>query len=67
VRKAPRPQSWILLPSNRRRQWHDLLGRQQEMVVWSEGCRWNRLTLNPDDHELGVITTGWRGTTSRRT
>ena len=58
VRKAPRPQSWILLPSNARRQWHDLLGRQQEMVAWSEDCRWNRLTLNPDDRELGVITTG---------
>ena len=58
VRKAPRPQSWILLPSNARRQWHDLLGRQQEMVAWSEDCRWNRLTLDPDDRELGVITTG---------
>ncbi len=57
VRKAPRPQSWILLPGNARRQWHDLLGRQQEMVAWSEDSRWNRLTLT-DDRELGVITTG---------
>jgi indolepyruvate ferredoxin oxidoreductase, alpha subunit len=58
VRKAPRPHSWILLPSHARRQWHDLLGRQQEMVAWSEDCRWNRLTLNPVNRELGVITTG---------
>ncbi len=56
--RAPRPSSWILLPGNARRQWHDLLGRQQEMTAWSEDCRWNRLTLNPDDRELGVITTG---------
>ncbi len=58
VRKAPRPQSWILLPSNARRQWHDLLGRQREMAEWSESSRWNPLTLNPDERELGVITTG---------
>jgi indolepyruvate ferredoxin oxidoreductase, alpha subunit len=57
-RRAPRPSSWILLPGNARRQWHDLLGRQQEMTAWSEDCRWNRLTLDPDDRELGVITTG---------
>ena len=58
VARAPRPSSWILLPGNARRQWRDLLGRQQEMTAWSEDCRWNRLTLNPDDRELGVVTTG---------
>ena len=56
--RAPRPSSWVLLPGNARRQWHDLLGRQREMTAWSEDCRWNRLTLNPDDRGLGVVTTG---------
>ena len=43
VRKAPRPSSWILLPGNARRQWHDLLGRQREMAAWSESSRWKML------------------------
>jgi len=58
VRKAPRPNSWILLPGNARRQWHDLLGRQREMAAWSESSRWNRLELNADEREVGVLTTG---------
>jgi indolepyruvate ferredoxin oxidoreductase alpha subunit len=58
VRKAPRPNSWILLPGNARRQWHDLLGRQREMAAWSESSRWNRLELSADERDLGVLTTG---------
>ena len=58
VRRAPRPNAWILLPSNARRQWHDLLGRQQEMTAWSEDSRWNPLTLSPSDRGLGIITSG---------
>jgi indolepyruvate ferredoxin oxidoreductase, alpha subunit len=56
IRKPPQPASWILLPSHARTQWHALLGRQAEMTAWSEGSRWNRLTLA--DRSLGVITTG---------
>jgi indolepyruvate ferredoxin oxidoreductase alpha subunit len=58
VRRAPRRESWILLPGNARRQWHDLLGRQAAMSAWSGSSRWNTLRLNPDDREFGVITTG---------
>jgi indolepyruvate ferredoxin oxidoreductase, alpha subunit len=58
IRRAPQRQSWILLPGNARRQWRSLLQRQSEFAAWSEGSRWNALTLNPDDRSLGVITCG---------
>jgi indolepyruvate ferredoxin oxidoreductase alpha subunit len=56
--RAPQRTSWILLPGNARRQWKELLARQAEIVAWSESCAHNRLELNPDRRELGVITTG---------
>ena len=58
LHRAPRRESWILLPGNARRQWHDLLGRQREMTAWSESSRWNPLTLEDGDRTLGVITSG---------
>uniref|UniRef100_A0A832HYU5 Indolepyruvate oxidoreductase subunit IorA n=1 Tax=Eiseniibacteriota bacterium TaxID=2212470 RepID=A0A832HYU5_UNCEI len=57
-RKAPRRNAWILLPANARRQWSALLDRQREMLEWSARARWNRLALNPERRDLGVITTG---------
>jgi len=58
ISRAPRPSSWILLPANARRQWRELLDRQPAMLAWSEDSGWNRLALNPERRELGVITTG---------
>ncbi len=58
IAKAPVPASWILLPSNARRQWRDLLGRQPAFLEWSEGSPFNHLRLNDDRRDLGVITTG---------
>ena len=58
VRKPPVASSWILLPANARRQWHDLLGRQPQFVEWSESGEFNRLRLNEERRNLGVITTG---------
>ncbi|MBP1634728.1 MAG: indolepyruvate ferredoxin oxidoreductase [Acidobacteria bacterium] len=58
VRKAPVPSSWILLPANARRQWRDLLGRQREFAAWSNAGPWNRLELNAERKDLGIITTG---------
>ena len=58
VAKAPVPSSWILLPANARRQWHDLLQRQPSFAAWSEGSAFNELHLNDEQRDLGVITTG---------
>lgn len=58
ARKAPRRNAWILLPANARGQWASLLGRQREIEAWSESAPWNRLALNPERHDLGIVTTG---------
>lgn len=58
VMRAEHRSSWILLPANARRQWNELLARQDEMQAWSTASPLNTLTLNPDRRELGVITTG---------
>jgi indolepyruvate ferredoxin oxidoreductase alpha subunit len=58
VQKAPVPASWILLPSNARRQWRSLLERQPQFLEWSEDGAYNHMRLNPDRRDLGVITTG---------
>jgi indolepyruvate ferredoxin oxidoreductase, alpha subunit len=58
VRKAPVPASWILLPSNARRQWRSLLERQPHFLEWSEDGAYNHMRLNDDRRDLGVITTG---------
>ena len=57
IRRAPVRSSWILLPGNARRQWHELLERQKDLMVWSEGSAWNPLELTGDG-ALGVITAG---------
>jgi len=55
--KADNPASWILLPVNARRQWHNLLEKQKDLLAYSESSDLNSLQLN-DNRELGVITTG---------
>ncbi len=54
--KAERQADWILLPSNARRRWRDLLARQGEFVEYAERSPHNALTLASP--ELGVITAG---------
>lgn len=56
--KAPQRASWILLPGNARRQWKDLVGRQDAMLAWSESSGWNTLALNPRSRAFGVVTAG---------
>ena len=41
VAKATEPARWILLPSNARRQWRDLLDRQPQFAEWSEASPFN--------------------------
>lgn len=58
LQKAPEPNSWILLPSNARKQWHSLLRTQKEINELSETGNLNLLELNPSFTDFGVITTG---------
>jgi indolepyruvate ferredoxin oxidoreductase alpha subunit len=58
IAKVPVPSSWILLPSNARRQWNSLLKRQASMLDYSENCPHNVLSLAGKKGGLGVITTG---------
>jgi len=58
MRKPRDTRGWTLLPAYARMQWRDLLDRQPEMLSYSEGSPNNQLVLNPERHELGVITTG---------
>jgi indolepyruvate ferredoxin oxidoreductase alpha subunit len=58
LRKAPVPSTWVLLPGNARRQWKELVERQQAIRRYTESSPWNTLHLNPSRRELGIITTG---------
>ncbi len=50
--------SWVLMPENARRRWHQLLLRQREILAYTESSSYNTLTLNDGNPDLGVITTG---------
>ncbi len=52
------PTSWILLPSNARILWRQLIRKQEQLKAYTEDCRYNTLTLSEGDRGLGVITTG---------
>lgn len=54
--KAERRADWILLPSNARRRWRDLLARQSAFLEYTEHSPHNSLTLASRDY--GVITAG---------
>jgi indolepyruvate ferredoxin oxidoreductase alpha subunit len=58
ISKVAVPSSWILLPSNARRQWRALLERQAGMRAYTESCPHNCLSLSKSGSRLGVITTG---------
>ena len=56
VRKADTPSSWILLPTNARRQWHGLVARQTDLRAHARESGLNRLDLQ--DRRLGIVTAG---------
>jgi indolepyruvate ferredoxin oxidoreductase alpha subunit len=58
LRKATDKKSWILLPSYARERWTKLLDRQVEFERYAHGSAHTALTLNPDNREVGYITTG---------
>ncbi len=55
---APDTSSWILLPSNAKRQWRELLDKQLALTEYTRASGHNRLELNEADPATGVITTG---------
>jgi indolepyruvate ferredoxin oxidoreductase alpha subunit len=58
LNKADNKQDWMLLPANARRRWDSLLGRQKDMIAYSENSSVNALVMNEANRERGVITTG---------
>lgn len=58
AKMAPDTSSWVLLPSNAKRQWRDLLDKQPALSEYAQGSEHNRLELNEADLATGVITTG---------
>ena len=58
LQKATNPNSWILLPSNARNQWHGLLNTQADLKELSEKTNYNPLNLTSEQDEFAVITTG---------
>ena len=58
VNKAPNKMDWMLLPANARRRWDNLLGRQKDMIAYSENSPVNALVMNEANTERAVITTG---------
>ena len=60
--KAPRPASWVLMPMNARRQWHELLGRHEQIEAYAERSSYNtRLDDPPHAADDVVVTTGIAG------
>ncbi len=58
LRKPDDVNTWILLPSNARKQWRALLQRQDALRAWSETSPWNRLAVADGPGLPTVITTG---------
>jgi indolepyruvate ferredoxin oxidoreductase, alpha subunit len=58
VSKPKDPASWILLPGNARKNWHERLLQQPRVNAWSGASPFNALKLTDKPCELGVITTG---------
>ncbi|MDC7234759.1 MAG: thiamine pyrophosphate-dependent enzyme [Spirochaetales bacterium] len=58
VDKALNKMDWMLLPGNARRRWDSLLGRQKDMIAYSENSPVNAFSLNEANTKRGVITTG---------
>ena len=56
--KAEDKLKWMALPSLSRGNWKDLLEKQNEFLDYSEDSNFNKLEINSNFKEFGVITTG---------
>ncbi len=58
VQKAEHKFDWILLPGAARKRWDIVLKKQKVFLEYSEKTAFNKLELNPDFREYGVISAG---------
>ena len=58
VKKSAKGDTWILLPGNARKQWDKLIGKQAQLLNYSETCEHNTLFINEKFQDYAVITTG---------
>lgn len=59
--KAANKFKWMALPSLSRKNWRDLLEQQKIFEKYSEESSFNKLEINNDFTDYGVITTGLGG------
>ncbi|HCM26824.1 MAG TPA: indolepyruvate ferredoxin oxidoreductase [Treponema sp.] len=59
--KAVDRTAWMLLPAYARKRYELLLGKQPDMLAWSQAHPANRLELEGRDRSLAVVTTGLGG------
>ena len=52
------PNEWVLLPSISRKLWKNLAQTHKEMIRYSEESEFNTLSLNNENREYAVITSG---------
>ncbi|MCM2323664.1 MAG: thiamine pyrophosphate-dependent enzyme [Oligoflexia bacterium] len=57
-RKPPKASSWILMPANAKRQWHEHLEKQKALQDYSERSPFNRYRAAGEGAGLAVITSG---------
>ncbi len=58
VQKADNRFDWILLPGVSRKRWDIVLKKQKDFLEYSENAVYNKLELNPDFGDYGVISAG---------
>jgi indolepyruvate ferredoxin oxidoreductase alpha subunit len=58
LKKTDNTLGWMLLPALARKNWSSLLKSQADFLDYTTKSDYNRLTLNSDFTDFGVITTG---------
>ena len=59
--KAPDRKGWMAIPALSRGNWENHLILQKDFLEYSEKSRFNPLTINPENKDIAVITTGLAG------
>lgn len=61
LNKSQEKAGWMLLPATSRVLFDKLLGEQEKFEEYAENSQYNRLTINNQFRDFGVITTGLGG------
>lgn len=51
-------QEWMLLPALARKNYQNMLDKQNDLTTWSCSVKWNPLILNEKRKDLAIITSG---------